>query len=129
MGYNPPANAEGHLLFESLSRTTTHSSNFKRPPAHVRGVRIWIVSSAITDSPSVVFSIQTKHPTSASYKTVLDSAAVTDASTTLCLDVYPGSPTVTNVVAGRHIGSGFRVTATHGDSDAITYTVYYQWLP
>lgn len=126
--YSPPFTVEGHELYPSTATTATHSTAFKRAPKHVKGVRVWIVSTAETSTASVTFDIEVKHPLSATYKSVLTSAAVEDASTTLCLDVYPGSPTVTNVCAGRHIGAGFRVTATHADSDSLTYSIAYQWL-
>ena len=117
-------------IFTSAARTATHSSGPYVNTKGWRGVRIYI---DVTDDPasaSVVFSIEVKDFLSGDWKTILDSAAVADVTNgPTILDVYPGSAAVSNTVADRHIGKQFRVTATHSDSDSLTYSVGATWLP
>jgi hypothetical protein len=116
-------------VFELLERTETVSSVLKPNPGNHRGVRLYIeVTDDGDDSPSVVFTVQVENHRTGTYYTVLTSAAITAVGNTM-LEVYPDGGVTANVRANFHIGRGFRVTATHGDSDAITYGVYAEWLP
>lgn len=125
--YHPPVGTGINTLLASAARTATNSTAYKRAPKHVKGVRIYVEVTAASATPSVVFSIKVKNEIDDTYHLVLDSAAVTGISSN-CYEVYPGNALVTNAVASRHIGDGFRVTATHADSDSITYAIRYEWL-
>lgn len=116
-------------ILTSAARTVTTSSAFFDNPGAFKGIRIYVEVTAAVSSPSVTFAIQVRNrrPSSATYHTVLTSAAVTGISSN-CYEVYPGDALVANVVASRHVGMGFRVTATHGNSDSITYRIVGEWL-
>lgn len=125
--YAPPFRTENHELYPLTATTATHSTDYKRPPRHVKGVRVYVEATTSSSTPSVVFTIQTKNRYSSTYHTLLTTAAVTGASDN-CYEIYPGDALVANVVASRHIGDGFRVTCTHADADSITYRISYEWL-
>lgn len=93
-----------------------------------RGLRVTINVTAIAATPSVVFTIQGKDPVTGAYYTVLASAAVTGTGVTT-LYVYPGSAVTANAAANFHLPSTWRVIATHGDADSITYVVGAELLP
>lgn len=123
-----PHNPSTFRVLSSAARTATHSTGIKRPPKDMRGVRLFVEVTAAADTPSVVFTFQVKDPINNKWHTLLASAAVTAVSSN-CYEIGPGVQTVANVSAARHIGSGFRVTATHADSDSITYNIVGEWLP
>tara|TARA_R110000868_G_scaffold125265_1_gene330996 strand:- start:6353 stop:6706 length:354 start_codon:yes stop_codon:yes gene_type:complete len=70
--------------------------------------------SAVTATPSVVFSIEGKDPLSGVFYNIIDSAAITATG-------------ISSVLVGASINEmlpqEYRVTATHGDADSITYSV------
>ena len=124
--------AQDFEILPLTARTTTESSAFFSNPGNFRGIRIYVEVTASSDTPSVTFAIQARNRRgsagTAVYHALLTSAAVTGASSN-CYEVYPGEALVANVVASRHVGMGFRVTATHGDADSITYRILGEWLP
>lgn len=83
---------------------------------------MYINVTAVTDTPSVVFTVEGKDPVSGVYTTILASAAVTGTGMTV-LCVYPGCAAVANAMADAPLPRTWRVTATHGDVDSITYSV------
>lgn len=93
-----------------------------------RGIRVVINVTAVTSTPSVVFTIQGKDIVSGEYFTLLASAAITGTGTTV-LVVYPGLTASANAVANNVLSSVWRVIAVHGDSDSITYSVSADPLP
>ncbi len=123
-----PSESSTFRILTSAARTATHSTGVKRPPRDMRGVRIFIEATAAADTPSVVFTFQVQDPLNNTWHTLLASAAVTGVSSN-CYEIGPGVVAVANVSTGRHIGRGFRVTATHADSDSITYNIVGEWLP
>jgi hypothetical protein len=125
--YNPPSPSTFRVL-TSAARTATNSTGVKRPPKDVRGVRLFIEVTAAAATPSVVFTVEVQDPLNNKWHSLLASAAVTAISSN-CYEVGPGVQTVANVSAARHIGRGFRVTATHADADSITYNIVGEWLP
>lgn len=116
-------------VYRSESRTATPTAAYIENDGNARGVRLFInVTDDGSDTPSVVFKIQIKDAKNSVYHDVLSSAAVT-ATGAVLMEVYPDYTAAANVRAGQHIGRGFRVVATHADSDAITYSVVGEWLP
>jgi len=108
-------------VFRSAARTATHSSpdisNYSGT-----GMVAVIDATAITATPSVVFTIEGKDPTSGKYYTILASAAIVATGTTV-LRVHPDLTAATNTVAKDMVPAVWRITATHGDADSITYSV------
>lgn len=126
MPYSPPTSVRRREILALAARTANADTNYIRPPRHVRGVRVYVNVTAASATPSVVFSIQTRDR-NGNYHTLLASAAVTGVSDNV-YEVYPGSTAVANLVASKHIGNGFRVSAAHADADSITYRISAEWL-
>lgn len=118
---------EAGTLLGSAARTATVSSadqlnnNFK-------GVRLFINVTALTASPSVVFTLTVKDPVSGTYTAVLTSAAIVGTGHTV-LTLYPGATVSAGITLSNTLGAIWRVTATHGNTDSITYTLGYSMLP
>lgn len=107
--------------FESAARTATTNSGDLDNGQH-RGLHVVIDVTAVSATPSVVFTIQGKDEVSGAYYTLLASAAITGTGTTV-LRVYPGLTASANLVANDVLPKTWRVLATHADSDSITYSV------
>lgn len=109
------------ILAQSAARTAT--ANFAAPRnLYHRGVTVVIDVTAAADTPSVVFTVQGRDPTSGKYYALLASAAVTEAGTTR-LTVYPGITAATNAAASLPLPLEWRVNATAADADSLTYSV------
>lgn len=108
-------------VFRSEARTATSSTpDFKNYDGI--GMIAVIDCTAVTDTPSVVFTIQGKDPASGKYYTILASAAIVGTGTTV-LRVHPDLTAAANTVAKDMVPAVWRVTATHADTDSITYSV------
>lgn len=124
---NALVNRTGTLL-ASAARTATVSSDDQTNLGY-KGVKVFIDCTTSAATPSVTFSIQEKDPIGGDYKSILTSAAVTGAITApVVLTVYPGCVAVTNVVLNEPLPLTWRVTATHADTDSITYSVSYCYI-
>ncbi|AMV25513.1 hypothetical protein VT84_14030 [Gemmata sp. SH-PL17] len=107
--------------FTSAARTTTGNSGDLSNKQH-RGLHLVIDATAATSTPSVVFTIQGKDPVSGQYYTILASAAITGVSTTV-LRVYPALTAAANATANDVLPQTWRVLATHGNANSLTYSV------
>lgn len=108
-------------VFASAARTATPTAvvvNTNR----VKGIQLVIDVTAITATPSVVFSIECVDSLSGKFPALLSSAAVTATGTTV-LQVGQGVTAVANLAAGAVVPENIRVNAVHGDADSITYSV------
>lgn len=115
-------------VFASAARTATvASSTYANQQGH-RGIQVVIDVTASADTPSVVFTVQGFSPLGEDYYTILASAAITGAGTTV-LRVYPGLTAANNVVANDVLPAQWRVNAVHADADSITYSVNAILLP
>jgi len=108
-------------LLSSVARTaTTNSGDITNKD--LSGIHLVIDVTSVTDTPSVVPTLQAKDPISNKYYTLLVGTAITSVGTTV-LKVFPGSPVSANVSANDILPLKFRVLMTHADSDSITYSV------
>lgn len=118
--------AQHVTLFESKARTIDSNSRDIKNSDFVKssgmGLVVVIDVTAVTDSPSVVFTIQGKDPASSKYYTILASAAITGTGTTV-LRVHPDLTAAANTVAKDMLPAVWRVSADHADADSITYSV------
>lgn len=118
--------AQHVTLFESKARTLDSNSRDIKNSDFVKssgtGLVVVIDVTAVTDSPSVVFTIQGKDPTSGKFYTILASAAITGTGTTV-LRVHPDLTAAANTVAKDMLPAVWRVSADHADADSITYSV------
>lgn len=125
-------NATPIVVFESAARTATVTSSELRVPGGVggrgqfRGVVLIIDVTAVTATPSVVFSVEISLGPAGggdAYASVLDSVAITAVGSTVLI-VHPSVPTArANVLSQGPFKAKWRVLATHGDADSITYSV------
>lgn len=93
-----------------------------------RGLHLVIDATASAATPSVVFTIQGYSTLGNDYYTILASAAITGAGTTV-LRVYPGLTAANNVVANDVLPGSWRVSVAAGDADSLTYSVNAWLLP
>lgn len=107
--------------FPSAARTATSNSidftNFDKSGCHVV-----IDVTAVTSTPSVVFTLQGKDAVSGKYYTILASSAISTTGTTV-LKVFKGATASANAVANDLLPRTWRVVATHGNANSITYSV------
>lgn len=108
-------------IYASSARTASPSATDQTNVAG-RGCVVTINVTSITDTPSVVFTIQGKDPASGNYYTILASAAITGTGTTV-LRVGPSLTAAANTIANDTLPAVCRVIATHADTDSITYSV------
>jgi hypothetical protein len=110
-------------VFPSAARTATPASaTYRVARGNADGLIVVIDATAVTSTPSVVFTIVGVDEVSGKTWTVLASAAVTTVSTTV-LRVNPSLTGVTNQTAKDLVPTYFRVTAVHGNANSITYSV------
>lgn len=115
-----PRNQETTIL-ASAARTAT-PTKVDQDNLYWRGVVVTIDVTAVTSTPSVVFTIQGKSTLGSDYYTILASAAVTGTGQTV-LRVYPGLVAATNLVANDVLPRVWAVDAVHGNANSITYSV------
>lgn len=94
---------------------------------NAQALHLVIDVTAIVSTPSVVFTVQGKDALSGQYYTILTSAAIVGVGTTI-LRVFPGAVAAANLTANDRIPRTFRVLATHGNANSITYSVGYSLL-
>lgn len=111
---------EGAVLASAARTATVASEIFTN--SDYRGIDLVINVSAAAGTPSVVFTIQGFDSLSASYYTILASAAITGTGATV-LRVYPGCIAAANTVANYALPRFWRVNAVHANADSITYSV------
>jgi hypothetical protein len=113
-------------VLASAARTATVNSD-DLANAGYRGVVVVIDVTAISLTPSVVFTIKGKSQLGDDYWTILASAAVTATGQTV-LRVYPGLTAAANLTASDVLPRQWRVEAVHGDADSITYSVSANYI-
>ena len=92
-------------------------------PAVVPGC-FFINVTATSATPSVVFTIDGQDPISGAAYNILTSAAITATGLTV-LRVHPALSAAANTIAKDMLPAAVKVTATHADSDSITYSVSF----
>lgn len=114
--------ARTYEVFASAARTATSSSG-KKEGTGAQTLTVAIDVTAIVDTPSVVFTIERYNPIADDWTLVLASAAVVATGNTV-LVVDPAITVAANATASTSVPFTWRVTATHADTDSITYSVY-----
>jgi hypothetical protein len=113
------------VVYPSAARTVTPTADLIIPPKGAQGLMLWINATAIAATPSIVFAIQAVDPLTGAglvANDILASTAVVAVSTRL-LRVHPQLTAAANLIAKDMLPGAFRVLATHGDADSITYYV------
>lgn len=109
-------------IFTRTARTATESATI--PCESPQGL-FYIDVSAASLTPSVVFTIDGVAPTdkSTTYN-ILTSAAITGTGLTV-LRVSPHLTAAANTIAKDILPAALKITATHADTDSITYEVVF----
>jgi len=107
--------------------TTSDTSDTQTNWGH-KGIRITVTTTDTILTPSLVFTLQGYNVSSATWFTVLASAAITGESTTN-LFVYPGAAVTTNVSANTALPHFWRIVSAAGDTDSCKYAVIAELIP
>ncbi len=112
---------EHQVIFEKAARTATTTATI--PCNSAQGL-FFIDVSAVAATPSVVFTISGVSPAGSTLYTILASAAITATGLTV-LRVSPHLTASANVIAKDILPAAIKVTATHADTDSITYEMRF----
>lgn len=111
-------------ILSSAARTSTPTiDNFRTRPGS-RDLIVIIDVTAVTSTPSTIFTILGYDPVSGKTWTILASTAIATAVTTV-LRVSPELTGSANLIAKDIVPAWFTVTAVHGNANSMTYTVAY----
>lgn len=108
-------------IFASAARTATTSATIIT--GSCAGL-FFINVTATSATPSVVFTIDGQDPISGAAYNILTSAAITATGLTV-LHVHPALSAAANTKAKDMLPAAVKVTATHANSDSITYSVSF----
>ncbi len=116
-------------VFASTARTATSTSSEVRSGlksgagGHTRGLALVIDCTAVTSTPSVVFTLEVATGGGA-YAVIATSAAVTTAGTAAVMVIHPDVATdVANFADQGPMRTRWRLVATHADANSITFSV------
>ena len=115
---------QSQTVFPSAARTATPTAVEIDIADDVETMELLIDATAISLTPSVVFTIDVMTDTGA-YVALLSSAAVVAVSTAR-LVVGPGVVAAANQAIQAVLPKRIRVRAVHGDADSITYSVGFR---
>lgn len=108
-------------IFAKAARTATTSATIS--PESSSGL-FYINVTAVSATPSVVFTIAGLDPVDSTEYTILASAAITGTGLTV-LRVHPQLTAAANTIAKDVLPAALKITATHADADSITYSVSF----
>lgn len=114
-------NKEHQEIFASAARTATSSATISC--RSTQGL-FFINCTAATATPSVVFTIAGVSPNGDVAYTILESAAITGTGLTV-LRVSPHLTAAANTIAKDMLPAALKITATHADTDSITYSMSF----
>ena len=106
--------------FASSARTATESST-AIISTH-GGCNVVIDMTAVTATGDVTFKLEGHDPLSGAYYTIIESLSVVTVSTVV-LSVFGGITEVANSKVSDGLPQNIRVTATHANAVAMTYSV------
>lgn len=113
--------------YPSAARTATQTS----PTIYTRnakGVIATLVVTAKTGTPSITMALQAYDPASATWISLLTSAAIATSPSTTTLTYAPGAATTANVSTPGSLPDTVRILITHADGQSITYSVGLDWI-
>ena len=115
-------------IYPSAARTTTQTSAtlYSRGAS---GVKATMVVTAKGPAPSVTLAIQTYDVASASWISLLTSAAIATSPSTTTLTISPQVATSANVSLNSYIPENIRLLVTVSNSDSLTYSIGLDWTP
>ena len=108
------------IVFPLAARTATPTAvTISTPCPH--GIFV-IHCTAVTSSPSVVFTISGVDAVGEAIWTILASAAITGTGTTV-LRVHPSLTASANTIAKDFLPQAIKIAPVHGNADSITYSM------
>ena len=114
------------VVLASAARTASPTTVVQENTQQHEGMLVEIDCTAITASPSVVFTVQGY--INGNPYTILASAAIVGTGKTY-LKIFPGATNAANTVANDVIPEFWSIKAVHGNSDSITYKLTAKLLP
>lgn len=114
------------LLLASAARTALIASADQQNPFH-RGVRVFIDVTLDPAAAAITPTIQGK-TAQGDYFTLLAGAAINAVGNTE-LVIHPEMTAVNNLVAKAPLGVVWRLSIAVADTDSMTYSAYYEYLP
>lgn len=117
----PNVNKQDEVVIPSAARTADADFTFT---CQTIGGLFVIDVTAVTATPSVVFTIQGVEPISGNTWTILQSAAITSTGTTV-LRVHPSLTAAANTIAKDMLPQAININCNHADTDSITYSVRF----
>lgn len=121
-------NVKTQTVAPSLARTATATFGPFTNTNGATGILVDIDITAVTSTPSTTFAIQVKDPVSGVWTAVLTSAAQA-AAAHLRLKVHPAITVVANLAASDLLSKNWRVVATHGNANSMTYSIAATLVP
>lgn len=113
-------------VLPSAARTATPTiGNYDIQHGSATGAIVIIDVTAVTSTPSTVFSLLGVDPVSGKTWLILASAAVATVSTVV-LRVSPQLTAAANLIAKDVMPDSFTITAVHGNANSMTYSVAVQ---
>lgn len=116
--------AGAFTVLPSAARTATpDSQEFEYSGAGwPQGLVVVVDATAVALTPLLTVEIAAIDRASGK-KVVLLTSAVISTVSTVVLRVHPQLTAAANLIAKDNVPSVFRITATHGDADSITYSI------
>jgi hypothetical protein len=108
-------------VFASAARTATPTAVVLNT-GRVKGLQLVIDVTAVTSTPSVVFTVEVVDSLSGKFIALLTTAAIATVSTTV-LNLGQGVVAAAGLAVGAVIPENVRISATHGNANSITYSV------
>jgi hypothetical protein len=118
LGLNQDLNTSD--LLAGVGRTTSQNTA-DLLNSSFRGVKVWVVTSAI-GTGSITVTIQGKDPGSGTYTTLLAGVAII-TNTTNVYTVYPGLPATANVSANDILPRVWRISVVANNANPATYSI------
>lgn len=110
------------ILYASAARTATPTAFNQQDNRFATGIVFTVSCTAVSGSSSVVFTLEGYDVASATWYTILASAAVVSAAVTTYY-VFRGATVTTNVSANKLLPRTWRIKPVHGTADSTTYSV------
>ena len=112
------------VILPTAQRTTAQTGDSQRNtgPNPYKGVRVRVVSTAVSDTPEVTVTIQGYDEAAAAWYTILASVAITGTATTV-YRVHPSLTAVANSIAQDTIPALWRIITTVGNADPLSYSI------
>lgn len=122
-----PDRPASYAVFTSVARTASPTPVEFRNVCSA-GIHVHVDVTAVTSTPSVIFAVEYFDEGTQAWIALLSGVAVATVSTK-DLWLFPGSAVSAGLTDNKFLPHRFRISATHGNANSITYTVGMDLLP